>query len=45
MDEGMRARGYTEGSDWVTHKFAGAGHNEQAWRERVKIPLAFLLGV
>lgn len=44
MDDRMRERGYTEGRDWVTRKFPGAEHNETSWRERVEIPLAFLLG-
>jgi hypothetical protein len=43
-DQVMRAAGYKEGQDWVTYKFAGAEHSERAWRERVHIPLAFLLG-
>lgn len=40
----LRAAGYSEGQDWVTRKFPGAEHNEAAWRGRVHIPLAFLLG-
>jgi predicted alpha/beta superfamily hydrolase len=44
MDEHMRAAGYTFGKDWVTRKFPGAEHSERAWRERVHIPLEFLLG-
>lgn len=40
----MRAAGYSEGQDWLTRKFPGAEHNEAAWRGRVHIPLAFLLG-
>jgi hypothetical protein len=43
MDEHMRAAGYTFGKDWLTRKFEGAAHNESSWRERVHIPLAFLL--
>ena len=43
VDEVMRSAGYTEGSDWITRCFAGAEHSERAWRERVHIPLAFLL--
>jgi predicted alpha/beta superfamily hydrolase len=43
MDEKMRAAGYTYGVDWLTCKFEGAEHSEQSWRERVHIPLEFLL--
>lgn len=44
-DEVMRAAGYTAGRNWITRKFPGAGHSEQAWQARVAIPLAFLLAV
>ena len=44
MDEWLRTAGYREGQDWSTRKFEGAEHSERAWRERVPIPLAFLLG-
>lgn len=40
----MRAAGYAPGPRWQTRKFENAGHNEKSWRERVDIPLAFLLG-
>ncbi len=43
MDEVMRRHGYTD-SDWVTRRFEGANHSPQAWRERLHIPLKFLLG-
>jgi pimeloyl-ACP methyl ester carboxylesterase len=43
-DAVMRAAGYTEGRDWLTRKFPGAEHSEKSWRERVDIPLTFLLG-
>jgi len=39
----MRAAGYREGRDWLTGKFHGAIHSERSWRERVDIPLSFLL--
>ena len=42
-DEIMRAAGYRPGL-WMTQKFPGADHIEMAWRERVHIPLEFLLG-
>ncbi|MDB6113993.1 MAG: amy [Lacunisphaera sp.] len=44
MDGVMRAAGYTEGRDWITRKFPGAEHSEISWRQRVDIPLSFLLG-
>ena len=43
VDDVMRAAGYREGADWITHRFPGAEHSERAWRERVHIPLQFLL--
>jgi predicted alpha/beta superfamily hydrolase len=43
VDAVMRAAGYREGVDWVTCRFPGAEHSERAWRERVHIPLLFLL--
>ncbi len=42
-DAVMREQGFTEGKDWLTKKFVGATHSEQAWRERLHIPLKFLL--
>jgi predicted alpha/beta superfamily hydrolase len=44
VDMVMRAKGYTQGEDWLTLKFEGAEHSERAWRERVHLPLGFLLG-
>ncbi len=44
VDAVMRALGYQPGALWQTRKFEGAGHSENAWNERVHIPLAFLLG-
>jgi predicted alpha/beta superfamily hydrolase len=43
VDQVMREVGYREGEDWMTQVFAGADHSERAWRERVHIPLEFLL--
>ncbi len=42
-DAVMRARGYTA-ENWLTRSFDGAEHDEAAWRERLHIPLGFLLG-
>ena len=44
MDDVMRSHGFIEGEDWVTRKFDGADHSPKAWRERLHIPLTFLLG-
>lgn len=44
MDTVMEEIGYTRGANWVTHKFEGEEHSEIAWRKRLDIPLAFLLG-
>jgi predicted alpha/beta superfamily hydrolase len=44
MDQVMRRGGYREGRNWVTRKFPGAEHSERAWRQRVDVPLVFLLG-
>ena len=43
VDEVMRARGY-DAQSWLTQKFPGADHSERSWRERLHIPLSFLLG-
>ena len=44
MDAVMRQKGYRENEDWVTRRFEGASHRPKAWRERLHIPLIFLLG-
>lgn len=44
MDEHLRKAGYIENKNWLTRKFEGAEHSERSWRERVHIPLEFLLG-
>ena len=41
VDQVIRAKGYTQGEDWLTLRFEGAEHSERAWRERVHIPLGF----
>ena len=43
MDALLQAAGYQRGTDWISQKFAGAEHSERAWRERVDVPLRFLL--
>jgi predicted alpha/beta superfamily hydrolase len=43
VDSVMRRNGYTQKS-WKTMKFNGADHSENAWRDRLHIPVLFLLG-
>lgn len=38
----MKAKGFTE-SNWMTQFFSGKDHSEASWRERLNIPLLFLL--
>lgn len=44
MDKLMLEGGYVEGRNWLTRRFEGAEHNERAWRDRLDVPLQFLLG-
>lgn len=39
----MRLKGYTS-KNWTTRKFQGDDHSETAWRNRVSIPILFLMG-
>ena len=43
MDAAVVAAGYVRGENWTTRKFEGADHSERAWRNRVHVPLQFLL--
>lgn len=43
LDAALQAAGYRAGHDWLTRKFDGAEHSERAWRERLDVPLSFLL--
>jgi predicted alpha/beta superfamily hydrolase len=43
VDGIVRAKGYRAGVDWISQVFPGADHSETAWRERVEVPLRFLL--
>lgn len=45
VDRVMENGGYHQENNWITRKFDGADHNEAAWRERIHIPLKFLLSV
>jgi enterochelin esterase-like enzyme len=39
----VEEKGYRSRVDWMTRVFPGADHIEQSWRERLHIPLQFLL--
>jgi len=41
-DEIMKKKGYSK-NNWMTRKFEGADHSENAWRDRLEVPLVFLL--
>ena len=43
VDTLLRRAGYRQGEDWLTRKFPGAEHSERAWRQRLDVPLRFLL--
>ncbi|HEY0945880.1 MAG TPA: ChaN family lipoprotein [Opitutaceae bacterium] len=44
VDALMRKKGY-RAADWSSRVFSGKEHSEDAWSERLHIPLTFLLGV
>jgi predicted alpha/beta superfamily hydrolase len=44
-DSIMKVRGYSQNENWLTRKFEGDKHDENAWRNRLHISLQFLLGV
>jgi predicted alpha/beta superfamily hydrolase len=41
----MAEKGFLYRENWLTLKFPGADHSEGAWRRRVHLPLAFILGL
>jgi predicted alpha/beta superfamily hydrolase len=43
MDRAVEAAGYARGVNWTTRKYEGHDHSERAWRNRVHVPLQFLL--
>ncbi len=43
VDSLMQMKGYDR-SNWMTRKFDGENHSENAWRKRLHIPVTFLLG-
>ncbi len=44
VDTIMKNAGYKD-ANWITKKFPGQDHSENAWKRRLYIPLTFLLGV
>ena len=44
VDRMVVKAGYRRGQNWMTGRFPGASHSEAAWRDRVDVPLRFLLG-
>jgi predicted alpha/beta superfamily hydrolase len=42
VDHIMRAKGYTEGDNWITRKFEGAEHHEKSIKERMDVIFKFL---
>lgn len=43
VDEMMRINGFTS-NNWMTRFFPEKNHSEEAWAERLDVPLVFLLG-
>ncbi len=44
IDDMMPANGFQQGKSWITQFFPGKDHSEKAWRERLHIPLLFMMG-
>lgn len=44
MDELLERAGWRRGRDFTSREFPGGEHSERAWRDRVDVPLQFLLG-
>ncbi len=42
IDAMMKGKGFTS-KTWITREFPGTDHSEKAWRERLDIPVLFLL--
>ena len=43
MDKVMKVHGYVQGKNWATRKFPSAAHDGNSWRQRIDVPLTFLL--
>jgi enterochelin esterase-like enzyme len=44
IDDLLQSMGWRRGVDYESRSYAGADHNESAWRARLADPLTFLLG-
>ena len=44
MDAILREAGWREDRAFMSREFPGAEHNERAWRDRLEVPLQYLLG-
>lgn len=44
VDAIFRARRYEDGDHFMSRVFEGADHSERSWRQRLDVPLIFLLG-
>lgn len=44
MTDEVMQNGRYDHSNWMTKKFVGDGHSEEAWAKRLDIPLVFLIG-
>lgn len=42
MNKEMQRAGYSN-KNWLTQKYEGANHSENAWKQRLHVPLVFLL--
>jgi predicted alpha/beta superfamily hydrolase len=43
VDREFISRGWRFGSDFLSLRFHGASHSEKSWRERIEVPLSFIL--
>ncbi len=43
MDKIMKQRGYQKNKNWLSKSYEGKEHSEKAWKERLEIPLRFLM--
>jgi hypothetical protein len=42
INKEMQRAGYNN-KNWLTRKYEGADHSENAWKQRLHVPLVFLL--
>ena len=43
VDRVVAARGYKDGTNWVSRNYPGQAHDEVSWASRLHVPLTFLL--